>query len=110
MSANHSLELVNSPVGWTAVAVFVVAYCFVVMEERLHLRKSKPVMIGAAIIWSLIGWYSSGNPELSADFAATAFRPAFTQVAGSFFCPGWIATGCGLPRPSGKPGPGFGFQ
>jgi Na+/H+ antiporter NhaD/arsenite permease-like protein len=85
MSAAHSLELVNSPIGWTAAVVFVTAYFFVVMEERLHLRKSKPVMIGAAIIWSLIAWYSSGNPELPEDFAATAFRHAFLEFAELFF-------------------------
>ena len=38
----------SDPVGWAAVAIFVLAYALVVLEERIHLRKSKPVMFGAA--------------------------------------------------------------
>ena len=41
-------------VGWTCIGVFVVAYALVVNEETLHLRKSKPVMIAAGVIWALV--------------------------------------------------------
>src|SRR5687767_9029136 len=34
------LELTSAPIGIAAVVVFVLAYAFVVLEERLHLRKS----------------------------------------------------------------------
>ncbi|GAA0526353.1 Na+/H+ antiporter NhaD/arsenite permease-like protein [Rhizomicrobium palustre] len=36
------------------VAVFVLAYVLVFLEERLHLRKSKPVMVAAGLIWILV--------------------------------------------------------
>jgi len=36
-----------------AVAVFLAAYVLVVVEESLHLRKSKPVMVAAGAIWIL---------------------------------------------------------
>jgi Na+/H+ antiporter NhaD/arsenite permease-like protein len=85
MDLSHSLELVRSPIGIAAVAAFLAAYAFVVLEERLHLRKSKPVMLAAAVIWILIAWYASGNPELPAGFAATAFRHAFLEFAELFF-------------------------
>jgi hypothetical protein len=33
------------------LAVFVLAYLVVVLEEMIELRKSKPMMLGAALIW-----------------------------------------------------------
>jgi Na+/H+ antiporter NhaD/arsenite permease-like protein len=35
------------------LAVFCIAYAFVFAEEKLHLRKSKPVMVAAGLIWIL---------------------------------------------------------
>lgn len=40
--------------GPVILAVFVLAYGFVFAEERLHLRKSKPVMVAAGVIWILV--------------------------------------------------------
>ena len=40
--------------GIAAVAIFVVAYLFVIFEEGIHLRKSKPLMIAAGLIWLLV--------------------------------------------------------
>jgi len=37
------------------LTVFVIAYVFVFLEEKLHLRKSKPVMVAAGLIWILVG-------------------------------------------------------
>ena len=41
--------------GLFCVAVFIISYIFVLLEEKTHLSKSKPVMIGAGIIWITIG-------------------------------------------------------
>jgi len=43
------------PIAVTCLALFVLAYALVIMEERLHLRKSKPVILAAMVIWVLIG-------------------------------------------------------
>jgi len=37
--------------GYTALAMFVAAYLLVIVEESIHLRKSKPVMVAAGMIW-----------------------------------------------------------
>lgn len=37
-----------------ALVVFVLAYGFVMAEEFLHLRKSKPVLVAAGVIWPLV--------------------------------------------------------
>ncbi|WP_372883282.1 sodium:proton antiporter NhaD [Psychromonas sp.] len=40
--------------GIVAVVLFVAAYSLVIFEEQLHLRKSKPVMLAAGLIWVLV--------------------------------------------------------
>jgi NhaD family Na+/H+ antiporter len=50
-------DLTNSWVGIASVVLFVIAYLAVMAEEFTHLRKSKPVMLAAGIIWALIAWY-----------------------------------------------------
>lgn len=42
--------------GYIAIAIFVMAYAAVICEEKLHLHKSKPVLLGAGLIWGMIGW------------------------------------------------------
>jgi len=39
--------------GYLALVVFLAAYVLVIVEETLHLRKSKPVMVAAGAIWIL---------------------------------------------------------
>jgi Na+/H+ antiporter NhaD/arsenite permease-like protein len=46
-----SLDLTSTGLAWIALAVFVMAYVLVVLEDFLHLRKSKPVVVAAGIIW-----------------------------------------------------------
>lgn len=40
--------------GWAVVGLFALAYLFVLLEEKLHFRKSKPVTIAAGLIWILV--------------------------------------------------------
>lgn len=51
--ANH-LDLTGHWVGITALALFAIAYALVMAEEFTHLRKSKPVIFAAGVIWALI--------------------------------------------------------
>lgn len=41
--------------GILSLIIFVLAYVLVVFEETTHMRKSKPVMMAAGLIWALIG-------------------------------------------------------
>ncbi len=50
------LDLTRHWVGITAIVIFVLAYLLVMAEEFTELRKSKPVLVAAGIIWGLIGW------------------------------------------------------
>lgn len=51
------IDLTGHWVGISAVLLFFLAYVVVMAEEFTHLRKSKPVMLAAGIIWGLIAWY-----------------------------------------------------
>lgn len=48
-------NLTNNWVGFLAIAIFVLAYSLVIFEEKIHLRKSKPILIAAGLIWLVIG-------------------------------------------------------
>ncbi|MEW6517908.1 MAG: sodium:proton antiporter NhaD [Thermodesulfobacteriota bacterium] len=46
--------LAASSMGYFSIFLFVGAYLLVIFEEKLHLRKSKPVLLAAGIIWVLV--------------------------------------------------------
>jgi len=52
-SATH-LDLTTHWVGYTALAIFALAYSLVIAEEYIHMRKSKPVLLAAGLIWIVI--------------------------------------------------------
>jgi Na+/H+ antiporter NhaD/arsenite permease-like protein len=49
------LDLTTHWAGYLSLIIFLLAYVFVIFEERTHMRKSKPVMLAAGLIWVLIG-------------------------------------------------------
>jgi Na+/H+ antiporter NhaD/arsenite permease-like protein len=58
------LDLTSHWVGYIAIAIFIFAYVLVIAEEEIHMRKSKPVMVGAGIIWAMIAIiYAQHGPE-----------------------------------------------
>ncbi|CAN5899765.1 hypothetical protein BH20PSE1_BH20PSE1_18850 [soil metagenome] len=48
------LDLTGSTLGIAALGIFVLAYGLVVSEEIIGLRKSKPVIVAAGVIWLLV--------------------------------------------------------
>lgn len=55
-AANTSpLALTNSMVGYASLLIFALTYGLVMAEEYLQLRKSKPVLLAAGLIWLIIG-------------------------------------------------------
>jgi Na+/H+ antiporter NhaD/arsenite permease-like protein len=53
--AGARIDLTQHPVGYLLLLIFFVAYGFVAVEEVIQLRKSKPVMLAAGLIWALLG-------------------------------------------------------
>jgi len=55
LEASGTIDLTRHPVGYLSLAIFFVAYAFVAFEKAIQLRKSKPVMLAAGLIWALLG-------------------------------------------------------
>ncbi len=52
------------------VLIFVLAYILVIAEETIHLRKSKPVMVAAGLIWMIVAiLYSQAGDTHTAEIA-----------------------------------------
>ena len=65
-----SIDLTSSVLGFTALILFSVAYLLVIGEDVIHLRKSKPVLVAAGVIWLIIGWiYTQNGIPLEAEEA-----------------------------------------
>lgn len=64
---HDTASLIFHPLSFICLAIFVLAYVAVLLEEKTDMRKSKPVLMGAGLIWILIALMakSSGiDPEL----------------------------------------------
>jgi Na+/H+ antiporter NhaD/arsenite permease-like protein len=59
---SEPLELVSTLWAMLALLIFAGAYVLVVAEEFIHLRKSKPVVFAAGVLWILvaIAWQQRG--------------------------------------------------
>jgi Na+/H+ antiporter NhaD/arsenite permease-like protein len=76
-----TLNLVENWVGIVALILFAAAYVLVVLEEFTHLRKSKPVLLAAGIIWALIGYeYASHNLNHAVEGAVRVFLIEFVEL------------------------------
>ncbi|MBQ0720999.1 MAG: sodium:proton antiporter NhaD [Gammaproteobacteria bacterium] len=78
-----TLDLTSHWVGYAALAIFSVAYLFVILEEKIHMRKSKPVLAAAGLIWILIAIvYNTHDMPHSVE---GAIRHNFLEYAELFF-------------------------
>jgi NhaD family Na+/H+ antiporter len=77
------IDLTATNFGFLAIAIFVIAYVFVILEEKLHLRKSKPVLLAAGLIWILIAIAYLGQPDHT--LVEQAIRHNFLEYAELFF-------------------------
>ena len=69
--------------GLYCVMVFIIAYAFVMTEEFTHLRKSKPVILAAGIIWAHVAYLASSN-GVPAEKVHKAFEHDLREYAELF--------------------------
>ncbi|MDX2417096.1 MAG: sodium:proton antiporter NhaD [Xanthomonadales bacterium] len=50
------MDLTTHWAGFLAIAIFIGAYALVILEENIHLRKSKPMIVAAGFIWMLVAF------------------------------------------------------
>lgn len=75
-------ELSATFYGYASIAIFILAYSLVPLENNIHLLKSKPVLFAAGLIWILVAlaFKDIGAPELAHD----AIRHAIIEYAELF--------------------------
>ena len=66
------MDLTGTVWGYACVTIFVLAYALVVLEERLHLRKSIPALVAASAVWILVAAVFTLRGQ--AHLAEEAFR------------------------------------
>ena len=81
--ASNWLDLTGKWVGYAAIAIFALAYVLVILEEKIHLRKSKPVLLAAGIIWILIAM--AYNSHGLTHVAEEGIRHNFLEYTELFF-------------------------
>jgi Na+/H+ antiporter NhaD/arsenite permease-like protein len=76
------LDLTRHWVGFAAIAIFFIAYILAMLEESTMLRKSKPMVFAASLIWMLIAgtYVLDGMGEVSGK----AFRSTLEGYAELF--------------------------
>jgi Na+/H+ antiporter NhaD/arsenite permease-like protein len=75
------LDLTEHWVGVAAIILFVAAYFLVVTGEFTTLRKSKPVMLAAGLIWALIALqYSSVDDTYVVEEAVREYLTEFAEL------------------------------
>src|SRR5210317_827252 len=75
------LDLTGHWVGAVALLIFALAYLLVIVEEFTHLRKSKPVILAAGIIWAVIAYqYAAASIPHETEEAVRHFLTEFAEL------------------------------
>lgn len=76
MATTYTPETMTSTgLGIACVVIFIIAYFFVMTEEKFKLKKSKPVLFAAGVIWVLVGYayHAMGEPEKAKEALESNF-------------------------------------
>ena len=75
------MDLTGHWVGAAALLIFVLAYALVIVEEFTHLRKSKPVILAAGLIWAIIAYqYATASIPHATEEAVRHFLTEFAEL------------------------------
>lgn len=75
------MDLTLELTGIVALIFFVLAYIVVISEEYTHIRKSKPVILAAGVIWAIVGWrYAQAGLLTEAEEAIHTFLLEFAEL------------------------------
>jgi Na+/H+ antiporter NhaD/arsenite permease-like protein len=78
-----NLQMITSAPAIFALVTFIISYFFVMTEEFTHLRKSKPVVIAAGVIWMAVAITATSN-GVDYDKLNFTFRHVFLEFAELF--------------------------
>ena len=81
-AADVTAEVAGSWQGTLALVIFFAAYMLIISEETIRLRKSKPIMVAAGVIWLLVALAYSQQGDVT--FAGAAFKHDLLEFAELF--------------------------
>ena len=81
--ASGNIGITNHYLGYLCILVFVLAYALVMVEEYIHLPKSKPVIFAAGLIWLLVAYLSNQDPA-NAPKLEQVLQHTLTEYAALF--------------------------
>ena len=76
--------LMGSWVGYGALILFTMGYILVIFEDKIHLRKSKPVVLVGCMMWMLIGIFEAQHMP-GAGHAEEAIAHLVEEIGALFF-------------------------
>lgn len=80
-SVEQHLDLTHHWAGYMIVLLFAIAYIFAMLEEITELRKSKPMVFAASLIWVIIaGIYANDDMTVQAGKAFRATLEAYAEL------------------------------
>lgn len=82
-NGSMTIDLTTHWAGYASIAIFSAAYILVIFEEKIHLRKSKPVLLAAGLIWTLIA--VAYNSQGFTNSVEEVIRHNFLEFAELFF-------------------------
>lgn len=75
------IDLTGHWVGFVALGIFVLAYILVMSEESHKMRKSKPVVVAAGLIWAIIALtYKSNGVDHAVEHAVRHNLLEFSEL------------------------------
>ena len=77
-------DLTTTWVGIASLIIFVVSYYFIATEDKYHINKAKPALLGGTFIFILIGIYYAIN-GLNVEALHTEVNHLILEIAGIFF-------------------------
>ena len=71
-------------VGYASLAIFVIGYYFVAMEEKYHIDKAKPALLTGTFIFMLVAFYYVIN-DMDMNLVHTQAQHLILEIAEIFF-------------------------
>ena len=82
VGSDLAFDFTQTIYGYLGIAIFIAAYVLVPLENHIHMRKSKPVLLAGGLIWVLVAvvYTESGDPA----HAQEAIRHSLLEYAELF--------------------------
>ncbi|MFQ5685711.1 MAG: sodium:proton antiporter NhaD [Candidatus Scalindua sp.] len=79
------MDMHNSWIGFSVLILFIIAYALIVFEEKIHLKKSKPIVLIGCLMWMLIGIYEMKHGTGHEGGAHGFVEHLIAEIGGLFF-------------------------